>query len=128
MELYANNVYIICKFHLNKFGEKITTVQLLYILAIAALGIYLREMKTFFKIFSVFFVFLGLHLEHMEVPSLWVELELQLPAYVRATATPDPSRVCNLHHSLWQCRIPNPLSEARDQAYNLMVPGPICFR
>ena len=32
----------------------------------------------------------------MEVPGLGVELELQLPAYARATATPDPSRICDL--------------------------------
>ena len=35
----------------------------------------------------------------MEVPRLGVESELQLPAYTTATATPDPSHVCNLHHS-----------------------------
>ena len=37
-----------------------------------------------------FFFFLGLHLQHMEVPRLQVKSELQLPAYTRATATPDP--------------------------------------
>ena len=31
-----------------------------------------------------------------------------------------PSLICNLHHSLWQCRILNSLSEARDQTYILM--------
>ena len=50
----------------------------------------------------------------MEVPRLGVKLELQLPAYT--TATPDPSCICDLHHSLWQRRILNPLSEARNQA------------
>ena len=50
----------------------------------------------------------------MEVPRLGVELELQPLAYPRATATRDPSRICNLHHSLWQCQILNPLNEARD--------------
>ena len=44
-----------------------------------------------------------------------VESELQLPAYATATATPDPSRVCNLHHSSWQCWILNPLSKAKDR-------------
>ena len=34
----------------------------------------------------------------MEVPRLGVKLELQLPAYTTATATPEPSRVCDLHH------------------------------
>ena len=37
-----------------------------------------------------FFSFLGLHPQHMEVPTLGVESELQLPAYVTATATRDP--------------------------------------
>ena len=63
----------------------------------------------------VLFVFLGPHLHHMEVPRLGVESELQLPAYTTAIATPDPSHVCDLHHSSQQCRILNPLSKARDQ-------------
>ena len=40
--------------------------------------------------FFCLFVFLGLHRQHMEVPRLGVELELQLPACTTATATPDP--------------------------------------
>ena len=32
-----------------------------------------------------------------------------LLAYTTATATWDPSRVCNLHHGSWQCQILNPL-------------------
>ena len=32
-----------------------------------------------------------------------------------------------LHHSSQQCRIPNPLIEARDQTRNHMVPSQICF-
>ena len=67
-----------------------------------------------------FFVFLGPHLRHMEVPSLGVETELQLPAYTTAPATPDPGRVCDLHHSSPQRRILNPLGEARDQTCLLM--------
>ena len=63
----------------------------------------------------------------MEVPRLRVELELQLPAYTTATATPDPSRVCELHHSSQQRQILNPLSEARDGTCNLMVPSWIHF-
>ena len=49
----------------------------------------------------------------MEVPRLGVELQLQLLAYATATVMWDLSRVCNLHHSKWQCQIVNPLSEAR---------------
>ena len=46
-----------------------------------------------------FFGFLGPHLWHMDIPSLGIELELQLPAYSTATATPDLSHACDLHHS-----------------------------
>ena len=56
----------------------------------------------------------------MEVPRLRVELELQLAAYITATETQDPSCICNLHHSSWQCWILNPLSEARDRTRILM--------
>ena len=65
---------------------------------------------------SIFFLFsfLGLRLLQMEVPRLGVQLELQLLAYVTATATQDPSYVCNLHHSSRQHWILNPLAEARD--------------
>ena len=61
----------------------------------------------------------------MEVPRLGVKSELQLPAY--ATATPDPSHICDLHHSSQQRPILNPLSKARDQTLNLMVPSWIHF-
>ena len=66
------------------------------------------------KSFVVVVVFLGPHLEHMEVPRLGVQSELQLLAYTTAAATPDPSCICDLHRSLGPCRIFNPLSEARD--------------
>ena len=56
----------------------------------------------------------------MEIPGLGVELELQLPAYATATAPRNPSGTCDLSHSLWQCQILNPLSEARDQPPILM--------
>ena len=49
-----------------------------------------------------------------------------LPAYARAIATRDLSHVCNLYHSLQQCQILYPLSKARDQTGNLMVPSRIC--
>ena len=68
------------------------------------------------------FVVLGLHPWHMKVPRLGVQSELLLPAYTRATATPDLSRVCDPHHRSRQFRTLNPLSEARDQTHNLMVP------
>ena len=49
-----------------------------------------------------------------------VELELRWLAYTIATATPDPSHVWDLHHSLWQCRILKALSEARDRTHVLI--------
>ena len=46
---------------------------------------------------NIFLPFLGPHLWHMEVPRLGVELELEPPAYARATAMKDPSHICDLH-------------------------------
>ena len=39
----------------------------------------------------------------------------------------DPSRVCDLDHSSQQRQILNPLREARDRTWNLMVPSQIRF-
>ena len=64
--------------------------------------------------FLLFFCFLGPHPQYMEVPRQGLTLELQLPAYTTATATPDPSHIFNLHHNSWQRWILNPLNEARD--------------
>ena len=69
------------------------------------------------------FVFLGPHPQQMEVPRLGVELEVQPLAYARATAMPDPSSVCDLHHSSQQRRILNPLRKARDQTRILVDPS-----
>ena len=57
---------------------------------------------------------------HREVPRLRVESELHLPVYTTATATPDPRRVYDPHHSSQQHRILNPPSEARDETHILM--------
>ena len=66
----------------------------------------------------------------MEVPRLGVELELQLPATASATAMPDPSHVCYLHHSSQQHQIPSPLGRARDGTCILMgtsqIPNLLC--
>ena len=64
--------------------------------------------------------FLGLHLWHMEVPRLGVELGPQLPAYTTATAMPDPSHVCDLCCSSWQSQTLNPVSETRERTCLLM--------
>ena len=53
---------------------------------------------------------------------------------IGATATPqpqqrwDPNHICDLYHSSRQCRIPNPLSGARDRTCILMGSSQIHFR
>ena len=74
-----------------------------------------------------FVCFLGPCPWHREVPRLGVELELQLLAGTTATATPDLSHDCSLHHSSQQRWILNPLGGARDRTCNLMVPSRIRF-
>ena len=88
-----------------------------------------REVRTWLVHFSgfPFVLFLGPRLRHMEVPRLGVKQELQLPAYTTATAMQDLSHVCNLYHSSWQRRIPDPLSEARDRTRVLMGTSRIRF-
>ena len=61
--------------------------------------IMLKNTSTCFPIFC-----LGPHMWHIEVPRLGVKLEPQLLAYTTTTASWDPSRVCNLHHSSQQAR------------------------
>ena len=70
-----------------------------------------RSRRSFF---CLFFGFLRLHLQHMEVHSLGAASELELPGYTRATATWDPSRVCDLHHSSWQHWILIPLERGQE--------------
>ena len=54
-------------------------------------------------------------------------LELQLPdcTTATATATPDPSCICDLCHSSWQHQIFNSLSEPRDETCILMDPSQV---
>jgi len=63
----------------------------------------------------------------MEVPRLGVELDLQLLAYATSIAMPYLICIFCLHHSSWQCWIPNPLSEARDRTYILMDTHQVCY-
>jgi len=105
--------------------------------AIAGTRIFIKLLISLTSlIFNFFFVFLSFLLlllllllflgplpRHMEVPRLGVESEPQPPAYARATATRDPSCVCNPHHSSRQLRIVNPLSKGRDRTRNPMVPS-----
>jgi len=77
--------------------------------------------------FFFYFIFLFLGNWHMEIPRPGVQSELQLPAYTTATATWGLSHICDLHHSSQQCRIPDPLSEARDRTCILMDPSWVHF-
>ena len=79
----------------------------------------------FFFFFFFAFWFLGLHLRHINVPSLGAESELYLPAYATTRAMQDSSHIFNLYHRQWW--IPDPLSEASDQTHIIMVPSHICF-
>ena len=83
-----------------------------WILDISKYVLYWVQWKIF-KLRFLFF-FLGPPPQHIEIPILWVESELQLQAYATATAAPDLSHVCNLHHSFWQHQILNAVSEAMD--------------
>ena len=76
----------------------------------------LRNLTPPFHITFFFFFFFGAYV----TPRLGVKLELQLPAYITATATLDPSCVCNLYHSLGQHWILNPVSGPRDRTRILM--------
>ena len=76
-------------------------------------------------IYLFIYLFLGPLLQHMEIPRLGVELELQLPAYTIATW--DPSCILNLYHSSEQCHILQPLSKARNLTHILMDTSWICF-
>ena len=73
------------------------------------------------------FCFLGQYQQHMEVPGLRVQSEVQLPSCATATAMRDPSCICNLYLSSPQRQILNPVWEARDRTCNLMVPSQIRF-
>ena len=68
-----------------------------------------------------------MHPQHIEVPRLGAELELQVLAYATAIATWDLSPICDLHHSSQLHRVPNPLSEARDWTCNLIDTSQIHF-
>ena len=54
-------------------------------------------------------------------------MELQLPAYTTATAVPDLSYVCDLHHSSRQHRILNLLSKAMDRIHVLMYNSQVTY-
>ena len=56
-----------------------------------------------------------------------VPKELQLPAYTTAMAMGDLNCICDLYQSSWQCQIPDPLSEARDDTGVFMDARHVCY-
>ena len=96
----ASQVYIIIYF--TKFGTFSHYIKPLFLIRkihnpFKFLPLYLKPGSTFISFLFYLFIYciLGLHPWDMEVPGLGVELELQL----LATATVDPSKVCDLYHS-----------------------------
>ena len=77
---------------------KLTIVIMLFITLLTYKRTYLSYnwkcilLTTFtdFFFFSFLNFFKWLHLQHMDVPRLWVEQELQLPAYATAIAVSEP--------------------------------------
>ena len=81
----------------------------------------------FFFLFFVFCLFRAIPAAYGGSQARGLIGATELPAYTTATATPEPSHVCNVHHSSQQCQIVNPLSEAMDRTRNFIVPGWIRF-
>ena len=60
------------------------------------------DKAIFYFIFVYLFIyFFRAALWHMKFPRLGVESELPPLAYATATAMPDLSHICKLHHSAW---------------------------
>ena len=74
----------------------------------------------YFFFFFLFSFFSGPNPWHMEVRRLRVQLELQLPAYLTATAMQGLSSVWDLPHNSQQRQIPHPQTEARDWTHILV--------
>ena len=93
--------------------------------------LYSKVTQLYSTHFFVFFFFLGPHPWHMEVLRLgeganWSN-SCRPTATATATAMPYPSCICDLYHSSRQCRILNPLSEAKDRTCVLIDTNQICF-
>ena len=70
-----------------------------------------------------YFILFLLFLLFRAAPSAYGYSQARLPACAIATAMPDLSCICDLHHSSWQRQILNSLNKARDQTRNLVVPS-----
>ena len=128
-----SNVFYHNFFWFIKFWLKIkTTSVFLHVKCLLAFLIFFIVIKLYIfnsssSFLSFFFsVFLGPHPWHMEVPRIGVQLELLPLAYATDTAMQDLSHVCNLPNSSQQCRILNPLKEARDRTRDLLDASWVC--
>ena len=90
-------------------------MKILYHVDLVSVTIYCSNLPHLLLAQLAFF-----HPWHLEIPRLGVKLELQLLAYATASATPDPSHICNLHQGSWQHQSISPLSEARNRTHILV--------
>ena len=81
----------------------------------------------FYHKVNFFFVFMGPHLQHMEVPRLCSNRSYSCQPTLRPQQLPDLSRIHDLHYCSQQCWILNPLSGARDQTLVLMDTSWVCY-
>ena len=84
------------------------------------------EPLTLLFFFSVFCLCRATTSGHTKFPRLGVESVLQLPVYITATATRNPSLSCDLHHHSQQHWILNPLSKAGYGTHVLMDISQVC--
>ena len=84
---------------------------------------------AFFSFFFFFFFFLLLRATHRAYGSSQARsgIGAQPLAYTTATTTQDLSRIFDLHCSLQQCQILNPLSEPRNRTCILVDTSQIHF-
>ena len=82
-----------------------------------------KKIPAYFILYFCYFCLLGPNLQHMEVPRLGVEMELQLSVYTTATAMWEPSRIYNLHHSCDNTRSLTNSARLGIEPTSLWIPG-----
>ena len=82
-----------------------------------------KHLRSFY--FTILFIYLFLHFR--ATPTAYGDPRLGAAGLCHSHSNAGSSFICNLHHSSRQHQILNPMSEARDQTHNLMVPTWIRF-